>query len=80
MLGINTRVHLAEAEGVLRQRINRRWMGAGVTLLDPATTYIDADGRDDRPGHGDPAEYASCSGKTVDRLGVPDRPQQRDRR
>ena len=41
MLGINTRVHLAEAETVLRQRINRCWMEAGVTLLDPATTYID---------------------------------------
>jgi bifunctional UDP-N-acetylglucosamine pyrophosphorylase/glucosamine-1-phosphate N-acetyltransferase len=41
MLGINTRVHLAEAETVLRQRINRRWMEAGVTLTDPATIYID---------------------------------------
>ncbi|MEI2690361.1 MAG: hypothetical protein V9H69_11885 [Anaerolineae bacterium] len=41
MLGINTRVHLAEAEAVLRARINRRWMEAGVTLIDPATTYID---------------------------------------
>ena len=41
MLGINTRVHLAEAETILRRRINRRWMEAGVTLLDPATTYID---------------------------------------
>jgi bifunctional UDP-N-acetylglucosamine pyrophosphorylase/glucosamine-1-phosphate N-acetyltransferase len=41
MLGINNRIHLAEAEAVLRQRINRRWMLAGVSLLDPATTYID---------------------------------------
>jgi bifunctional UDP-N-acetylglucosamine pyrophosphorylase / glucosamine-1-phosphate N-acetyltransferase len=41
MLGINTRVHLAEAETILRQRINRCWMEAGVTLLDPATIYID---------------------------------------
>lgn len=41
MLGINTRVHLAEAETILCQRINRCWMEAGVTLLDPATTYID---------------------------------------
>ena len=40
-LGINTRVHLAEAEAVLRRRINRRWMEAGVTLVDPATTYIE---------------------------------------
>ncbi|MBN1180021.1 MAG: bifunctional UDP-N-acetylglucosamine diphosphorylase/glucosamine-1-phosphate N-acetyltransferase GlmU, partial [Anaerolineae bacterium] len=41
-LGINTRVHLAEAEAVLRQRINRRWMEAGVTMVDPATTYVEA--------------------------------------
>ncbi len=41
MLGINTRVHLAEAEAVVRQRINRSWMEAGVTIVDPATTYID---------------------------------------
>ncbi len=42
-LGINTRAHLAEAEAVLRRRINRRWMLAGVSILDPQTTYIDAD-------------------------------------
>ncbi|HEX9114717.1 MAG TPA: bifunctional UDP-N-acetylglucosamine diphosphorylase/glucosamine-1-phosphate N-acetyltransferase GlmU, partial [Anaerolineae bacterium] len=41
VLGINTRVHLAEAEAILRRRINRQWMEAGVTLPDPATTYID---------------------------------------
>jgi len=40
-IGINTRVHLAEAEAYLRQRINRDWMLAGVTLIDPATTYIE---------------------------------------
>jgi bifunctional UDP-N-acetylglucosamine pyrophosphorylase/glucosamine-1-phosphate N-acetyltransferase len=40
-LGINTRVHLAEAESALRHRINERWMLAGVTILDPATTYIE---------------------------------------
>jgi len=41
VIGINTRVHLAEATTLLRQRINRDWMLAGVTLLDPATTYIE---------------------------------------
>ena len=41
LLGINTRVHLAEAEAVLRDRINRGWMEAGVTMLDPAATYIE---------------------------------------
>ena len=39
-IGINTREHLAEAEAVLRGRIQRRWMLAGVTLQDPASTYI----------------------------------------
>lgn len=41
-LGINTRVHLAEAERVMRRRINEEWMKAGVTLVDPATTYIES--------------------------------------
>ncbi|MGD2162993.1 MAG: bifunctional UDP-N-acetylglucosamine diphosphorylase/glucosamine-1-phosphate N-acetyltransferase GlmU [Anaerolineales bacterium] len=43
MIGINTRVHLAEAECILRQRINHHWMEAGVTMLDPTTTYIGVD-------------------------------------
>jgi bifunctional UDP-N-acetylglucosamine pyrophosphorylase/glucosamine-1-phosphate N-acetyltransferase len=48
-MGINTRVHLAEAESALRRRINERWMLDGVTIVDPATTYIEPDvqiGRD----------------------------------
>ncbi len=40
-IGINTRVQLAEAEAALRRRVNDYWMLAGVTLLDPATTYIE---------------------------------------
>lgn len=40
-IGINTRVHLAEAEAAMRRRINRGWMEAGVTLIDPATTLIE---------------------------------------
>lgn len=40
--GINTRVHLAQAERILRERINERWMLEGVTMIDPATTYIEA--------------------------------------
>jgi bifunctional UDP-N-acetylglucosamine pyrophosphorylase / glucosamine-1-phosphate N-acetyltransferase len=40
-IGINTRVHLAEAEAILRKRINRQWMLAGVTLIDPASSYIE---------------------------------------
>jgi bifunctional UDP-N-acetylglucosamine pyrophosphorylase / glucosamine-1-phosphate N-acetyltransferase len=41
-IGINTRVHLAEAEAVMRQRINQAHMLAGVTIVDPASTYIEA--------------------------------------
>jgi bifunctional UDP-N-acetylglucosamine pyrophosphorylase / glucosamine-1-phosphate N-acetyltransferase len=40
-LGINTRVHLAEAEAILRKRTNTAWMMAGVTMVDPASTYIE---------------------------------------
>ncbi len=40
IVGVNTREHLAEAEAALRRRINREWMLAGVTIVDPATTYI----------------------------------------
>jgi bifunctional UDP-N-acetylglucosamine pyrophosphorylase/glucosamine-1-phosphate N-acetyltransferase len=41
-IGINTRLHLAEAEALMRQRINQIHMLAGVTILDPASTYIEA--------------------------------------
>jgi len=42
VIGINTRVHLARAEKLMRERINNALMEAGVTLIDPATTYVDA--------------------------------------
>lgn len=41
ILGINTREELATMERFLREGINRKWMEAGVTLLDPQSTYID---------------------------------------
>ena len=41
MIGINTRVHLAEAEALLRRRINQHWMLQGVTLVNPEATYIE---------------------------------------
>lgn len=41
--GVNDRVDLAGCARVLQQRINLRHMKAGVTLQDPATTYIDED-------------------------------------
>jgi bifunctional UDP-N-acetylglucosamine pyrophosphorylase/glucosamine-1-phosphate N-acetyltransferase len=42
-MGVNDRAQLAEAARVLRDRINVRHMLAGVAILDPATTWIDAD-------------------------------------
>ncbi len=44
-LGVDDRVRLAEAEAAVRRRIRRRWMLEGVTILDPPSTYIDADAR-----------------------------------
>jgi bifunctional UDP-N-acetylglucosamine pyrophosphorylase/glucosamine-1-phosphate N-acetyltransferase len=41
-LGINDREQLAAAEIELRRRINRRWMKAGVAMVDPERTYVDA--------------------------------------
>jgi len=41
MIGINTRIHLAEASAIMQQRINQKWMLAGVTILDPQSTYIE---------------------------------------
>jgi len=39
--GVNDRRQLADAEAAMRERINARWMTDGVTLVDPATTYVD---------------------------------------
>ncbi len=41
-LAVTDRVALAEAASVLRDRILREIMLSGVTLMDPASTYIDA--------------------------------------
>lgn len=40
-IGINNRLHLAEAAALLQQRINRHWMSSGVTIIDPQTTFIE---------------------------------------
>jgi bifunctional UDP-N-acetylglucosamine pyrophosphorylase / glucosamine-1-phosphate N-acetyltransferase len=42
-IGINNRVHLAEAEEIIRNRINNYWMLEGVTLIDPSSTYIESE-------------------------------------
>lgn len=49
IMGVNSRADLSKAEAVLRERVNRKWMLEGVTMLDPATTFIGPDvqlGRD----------------------------------
>jgi bifunctional UDP-N-acetylglucosamine pyrophosphorylase / glucosamine-1-phosphate N-acetyltransferase len=47
-LDVNTRGSLARAAAVLRARINEDLMAAGVTLIDPDRTYVDAGVRVDR--------------------------------
>jgi len=41
MLAVNSRVELAEVNGIMRRRLLERLMLAGVTVEDPATTYVD---------------------------------------
>ncbi|MBI9042984.1 MAG: bifunctional UDP-N-acetylglucosamine diphosphorylase/glucosamine-1-phosphate N-acetyltransferase GlmU [Anaerolineaceae bacterium] len=41
VIGINTRVHLSEAEALFKKRINEKWMLAGVTIINPGATYIE---------------------------------------
>jgi bifunctional UDP-N-acetylglucosamine pyrophosphorylase/glucosamine-1-phosphate N-acetyltransferase len=41
--GVNTRAELAEAAAFLRARVNKEHMLAGVTIVDPETTWIDPD-------------------------------------
>ncbi len=40
-IGVNTRAHLAEVEAEMRRRVNESHMLNGVTLIDPASTYIE---------------------------------------
>ena len=41
--GVNSRSELAEVSAIMRQKKNEELMAAGVTIVDPATTYIDPD-------------------------------------
>ncbi len=41
--GINSRHELAEAGSLMRHRKNEEMMAAGVTIVDPATAYVDVD-------------------------------------
>lgn len=42
VMGINSRRQLAEAESVMRERILGKLMDAGVTIMDPASTFIES--------------------------------------
>ncbi|MDY3983852.1 MAG: bifunctional UDP-N-acetylglucosamine diphosphorylase/glucosamine-1-phosphate N-acetyltransferase GlmU [Veillonellaceae bacterium] len=40
-LGVNSRAQLAQAQQIIRNRKNQELMANGVTLIDPATTYVE---------------------------------------
>ncbi len=40
-LGVNSRLELAKANSIMRQRINEKFMQEGVTIVDTASTFID---------------------------------------
>lgn len=42
-LGVNDKVALSQAEGIMKRRINETHMRNGVTIIDPANTYIGPD-------------------------------------
>ena len=65
ILGVNSRVELAKAEAVLRKRALEKIMAEGVTVLDPANTYISPEttvGRDSVIYPGTIVEGASSIG------------------
>ena len=44
-VAVNTRVDLAAAEAAMQRRLQRHWMLQGVTILDPASTYLSSETR-----------------------------------
>ena len=40
-LGVNNRIHLSDAERIIRRRLNAHWQLAGVTMIDPNLVYIE---------------------------------------
>ena len=67
-LGINNRAELAQAAGVLRARVLEEHMLAGVTIVDPGTTWIDADVQIEPDAIIQP--FTILSGQTVVRAGA----------
>ncbi len=45
LLGVNSRVELAVAEGIMQRRLRKRAMEGGVTMIDPDTVYLSQDTR-----------------------------------
>ena len=43
LVGVNDRLQLAQADRLLRDRLRRRWLAAGVTMVDPWSVFLDAD-------------------------------------
>ena len=41
ILGVNDQVQLAAARRVMNDRLLGSWMGSGVTIIDPASTWVD---------------------------------------
>jgi len=41
LVGVNDRSQLALADRLLRDRLRRRWLAAGVTMVDPASVFLD---------------------------------------
>ena len=68
-MGVNDRAQLANVESVLRQRINEQHMANGVSLQDPASTYIDVDveiGSDTSIGASSHIGIGTVVGRNVD--------------
>ena len=43
LMGVNSRLELAKAESIMRDKINEKHMVNGVTLINPSCTYIECD-------------------------------------
>ena len=41
LVGVNDRAQLALADRLLRDRLRRRWLAAGVTMVDPSSVFLD---------------------------------------
>ena len=66
LIGVDDRVRLAEAESTMRQRILREHMQAGVTIVDPARTAIEAGALTPLPATAFPLEEAAAAQDAVE--------------